>query len=71
MDILSLPRFEQMVCMAWVRRSLDHIENGKYTVAPKPYSAMILVPPLINPEKHLGKAARIYERWWKIIDKVI
>ena len=62
-DIKLAPIFHQMVFSAWIRRTLDKLSLGYYDYNKKSYN-----PPILNHEKHLGKASKIYNRFQNIID---
>jgi hypothetical protein len=62
-DIQSAPVFHQMVFSAWIRRTVDRLKNGY-----RDYNTGVYYFPVANPEKHLGKASKIYNRFKNIID---
>lgn len=63
--IEDLKPFEKMVVQAWLRRLNHYHEFGE-----RDWDTGIYTPPVINREKHLGKAWKIYRRYHNIIDKV-
>lgn len=62
----DLKPFEKMVVHAWLRRVNHYHELGK-----QDYNTGRYQHPIVNQEKHLGKAWKIYRRYHNIIDKVV
>ena len=62
----NLKPFEKMVVHAWLRRTNHYQEFGRYD-----YNTGRNILPVINTEKHLGKAWKIYNRWHNILDQIL